>query len=86
MKKFQKTFGKVSGDRQVYVMTVGSDGYFGIDLRDIDRDGSVHSYGGNFWGFRSAAQWAYNMANNHDIGCRVNHWMCDKTGLNVWND
>ena len=30
--------------------------------------------------FFDAGEWVYGMADNHDIGCAVNHRMCDVFG------
>ena len=30
--------------------------------------------------FCDAGEWVYGMADNHDIGCAVNHRMCDVFG------
>ena len=84
MKRFQKTFGK-GCYKEVYVLKVKNDGTYAMELTDYCGN-EVNNYYYASDSFNLVGQWAYEMANNSDVGCKVNEWMCEKIGLKFFND
>jgi len=84
MKRFRKTFGK-GNYREVFEMKDFGNGQFSMKLTDYS-GGEVSVYESAKDVFNMIGMWAYEMANNSSVGCKVNEWMCEKTGIKFFYD
>lgn len=64
-----------------YTITERKDGAFKIKY--VSTLGTYETVCKNFF---DAAEWVWNMADNHDIGNHVNHKMCDVWNRVIWED